>query len=133
MSDSVFACGHLADATRAPELSGLVSFEEFIQADLVLFMATELPPEKPVDETFSSRWVPSSFVLQPSFSSPTILDELQRVEVAESFARAIGVDSVNTLRARYQQRFARGLRACFSENHWLSYVLPKPETIGSVA
>jgi len=116
-----------------PELSTLVSFEEFIQADLVLFMATELPPEKPLDETFSPRWIPWSLVLQPSFSSPAILDELQSARVAELFARTIGVDSVNTLRVRYQQRFARGVQACFPGIHWLSFALPKAETIGSVA
>lgn len=117
----------------AHELSSLVPFEEFIQADLVLFMATELPPENPLDETFSPRWVPWSFVLQPPFSLPAILDQLQSARFAELFARAIGVDSVNTLRVRYQQRFARGLQACFPGIHWLSFALPKPETIGSVA
>lgn len=122
----------LQERHASSELSSLVPFAELIQADLLLFMATELAPEKSPRETFSPRWVPWSFVLQPSFSYPPLLDDLRSFAVANLVSHALGIGSVDTLRRRYGERFALGLQSCFPGSmHALSVTLPKPETIGS--
>jgi hypothetical protein len=85
-----------------PELSEALSFSDYMDADLFLFMIVELPPPKP---NAYYMWRPVSFLFLRH--TPSILLKAQRTSYAEFLAETCGVKTIDILRERMLMRLAK--------------------------
>jgi hypothetical protein len=116
----------LRDRHSTGDLGPTAPFRDFLEADVFLFLATELVPEQaPTQGGSSSSWTPWSAIHIERFHSLTFLHEVEAV------ARCIGFTNAHEFRRRYTERADRGLRKALQGlAPFFDPKLPLPEPIG---